>query len=330
MATLLKKHLKLFICPACQSSLKTKSSKTVYCLNNHQYPIREGIPLLFIDEKNQSPITNTIKQFYEKTPFPNYDHLETPADLIQKSKKGIFAKKLDEQIPFNINILEVGCGTGQLSNFLSLSNRNLLGVDASINSLKLAHQFKKRHNLKNAEFFQMNLFKPCFKPESFPLVICTGVLHHTPDPFKGFQSISKLVKPGGYIIIGLYHHYGRLATQLRRLIFKLTKNRFLSLDPILKTKQFKDQHKAWLQDQYYNPHESTHSLSEVFYWLKKTNFEFINSLPQLNTFSPLIPNNIFSSIKSKNWLDHLTFNLKMISSCSREGGLFIIIARKST
>ena len=35
----------------------------------------------------------------------------------------------------------------------------------------------------------MNLFKPCFKPEQFDVVLCNGVLHHTADPWGGFQSI---------------------------------------------------------------------------------------------------------------------------------------------
>ena len=39
--------------------------------------------------------------------------------LIDKANKSIFAKFLDEQIKFGSKILEVGCGTGQLSNFLS-------------------------------------------------------------------------------------------------------------------------------------------------------------------------------------------------------------------
>ena len=51
----------------------------------------------------------------------------------------------------------------------------------------------------------MNLFRPVFKAETFDVVICSGVLHHTSDPLTGFQSISKLVKKGGYIIIGLYN-----------------------------------------------------------------------------------------------------------------------------
>ncbi len=328
MLAFFKKHLSLFCCPVCQSDLKINNKKQLQCSKNHSFKIQNNLPLLFVPDKLSKSVTKKIKNFYEHTPFPNYDNLDTPADLIQKSKKGGFARKLDEQIPFNLNILEVGCGTGQLSNFLSLANRHLFGVDMSINSLSLANQFKLKHDLNRVSFCQMNLFKPCFKPQSFPLVICTGVLHHTHDPFKAFQSISNLVKPGGYLIFGLYHRYGRIITHIRRIIFKLTNNRFQFLDPLLKKKTSKSQYQAWFKDQYYNPHESGHTFLQSLDWLKKTKLEFVSSLPQLKAFSPVMPDELFKPTQPGSWFDRLFANLKLISSCSREGGLFIIIARK--
>ena len=48
---------------------------------------------------------------------------------------------MNEQIPFNVNVLEVGCGTGQLTNYLGLASRNVFGTDMCLNSLKLAEVF---------------------------------------------------------------------------------------------------------------------------------------------------------------------------------------------
>ena len=103
---------------------------------------------------------------------------------------------LDDQIPTGTRILECGCGTGQLTNYLSIAYRTVVGTDMCLNSLKLANDFKQKNKLDRAHFFQMNLFRPFFKPESFDLVISNGVLHHTSDPRLAFQSISRLVKPG--------------------------------------------------------------------------------------------------------------------------------------
>ena len=54
-------------------------------------------------------------------------------DLVKKSEMGYYAKFLNDQIPFNVNVLEVGCGTGQLSNYLGLASRNVFGTDMCLN-----------------------------------------------------------------------------------------------------------------------------------------------------------------------------------------------------
>ena len=86
-----------------------------------------------------------MKAFYEENPFPNYDDLDSVGSLMQKAKEGIFAKVLDEQLPFGIKVLECGCGTGQLSIFLSIANRSVFGVDMCLNSLKLGQAFKEKY-----------------------------------------------------------------------------------------------------------------------------------------------------------------------------------------
>ena len=94
-------------------------------------------------------------------------------------------------------MLECGCGTGQLTNFLSIANRTVIGTDLCINSLKLATAFKEQNALPRAHFLQMNLFRPAFKPGSFDLVISNGVLHHTPEPQEGLSALARCVRPGG-------------------------------------------------------------------------------------------------------------------------------------
>jgi len=48
-----------------------------------------------------------------KTSFPNYDDLDSVGSLIEKARRGVFAKLLDDQIPFGAHVIECGCGTGQ-------------------------------------------------------------------------------------------------------------------------------------------------------------------------------------------------------------------------
>ena len=178
---------------------------------------------------------------------------------------------------------------------------------------------------------QMNLFRPVFRENSFHVVICNGILHHTTDPELGFKLTSRLVLPGGYILVGLYHKYGRLVTDLRRIIFNLTGDRFRFLDNRIENEESShEKRKAWFMDQYKNPHESKHTFKEVLGWFEDEGFEFINSIPKT------IPGHLYNSEKEKLFEPNLlgTRAERFIAEITTplfqkdEGGFFIMIGKK--
>jgi len=293
-----------------------------------------GIPLLFWPnewEIAKKDVTERVKSFYEENPFPNYEGLDSSLSLRQKAEEGIFARLLDEQIPHGALILEVGCGTGQLSNFLGLRwGRAVFGTDICLNSLKLAHEFKQKNGIENTAFVQMNLFRPAFRTESFDVVICNGVLHHTSDPFTGFKSITKLLKKGGFIIIGLYNRYGRIITDVKRIIFNLTGKPLKFLDKRLRDQSLSEiRKKIWYMDQYKNPHESKHTFDEILGWFEKEGFEFKNSIPKTKPFTPFSPQeSLFETNPVGTRIEHFLAQLGMIFSGGKEGGFFIMIGKK--
>jgi hypothetical protein len=82
-------------------------------------------------------------------------------------------------------------------------------------------------------------------------------------------------------------------------------------------------------DQYKNPHESKHTVSEVLGWLEKTGFKFVKSFPSSLRFKPFREDEkLFEPEPPGNWLDHLLVNFGMILSGSQEGGFFIVIAKR--
>jgi len=328
-------HLAIFICPACEGEIRIIGDN-IKCLKCHnRYKVEDEIPLLFCPnewDQGKGDVTDTIKSFYEKTPFPNYEDSDDVDSLIQKAERGIFAHLLNEQTPFNIKALEVGCGTGQLSNFLGISQRYVFATDMCLNSLKLGQNFKIRNGLERVGFYQMNLFKPIFRKESFDLVICNGVLHHTSNPFLGFQSIARLVKKGGYIIVGLYNKYGRFITDIRRLLFNISGDRFKFSDPRLRKKDNSEIRKStWFKDQYKNPHESKHTIGEILKWFDETGIEFVNSIiPKAKPFVDFSEEEkLFRPNPRGTWLDHFFVQSKLLLSGSREGGFFLMIGQKN-
>jgi ubiquinone/menaquinone biosynthesis C-methylase UbiE len=248
----LQDHIDLFPCPKCNGDLRIAGDGMECLACGERFAVSDGIPMLFwpSDRSEESDITEVVKAFYEEAPFPDYDDFDSVASLAKKARQGIFARMLDQQLPPGIRIVECGCGTGQLSSFLSIANRTVFATDMCVNSLRLGQSFAREHQLERVHFMQMNLLRPFFRPESIDLVICNGVLMTLSEAFADFKTISKLVRPGGYVLIGLYHRYGRLITDARRVVFRITGDRLLSLDPVLRSAEVSSAKKrAWLVDQ---------------------------------------------------------------------------------
>ena len=245
-------------CPACQNPIIIPFRGALQCANaDHFFPVEDSIPRLHWpqDETEVDSVTGAVREFYEATPFPSYEPTDTLETIRSKANVGIFAPLLNEQIPGDAKILEVGCGTGQLSNFLAGgTQRTVFAIDMSLNSLRLGQAFREQNNIDNLVFCHMNLFSPAFQPGTFDVVISNGALHHTIDPYRGFESIAKLVKPGGFIVIGLYNKFGRIPIYIRQMIFKKLNRRLGLFDYRLESGYLGDERKdAWFKDQYQNP-----------------------------------------------------------------------------
>ena len=177
---------------------------------------------------------------------------------------------------------------------------------------------------------QMNLFRPAFRDGQFDVVLCNGVLHHTSDPYGGFRSVARLVKPGGHVIVGLYNRYGRLALDARRMFFRMSGGKFRGLDPYLRRTRMSDAKRdAWFADQYEHPHESKHTMGEVLGWFESSGFEFVNGIPKLNVWDRFDGREpLFATAGRGTRLERALSQGRMIFTGSREGGFYIMIGRR--
>ena len=321
------------VCPGCRGQLQPQAGRLVCQGCGHAFEVTGDIPQLFWPHEafdDPADVTEQVKAFYEEMPFPNYDDHDSVRSLIEKSRRGLYARRLDETIPYNSNVLEVGCGTGQLTNFLGIACRRVIGTDLCLNSLRLGEAFRKEHGLERVRFLQMNLFRPCFEPESFDVVLCNGVLHHTADPFGGFERLVPLVKPGGHLVVGLYNTWGRLFTDLRRQVFRLTGGRGQWIDPILRRGGMsRDKRRAWFADQYRHPHESKHTFGEVLKWFDATGVRFVRGVPAMRPDDDgLAGANLFEPQPRGTALDRLVAQATEVVAGQKEGGFFLMIGKK--
>jgi SAM-dependent methyltransferase/uncharacterized protein YbaR (Trm112 family) len=329
----LAEQLAWLCCPRCGGDFEAAAEKLVCAACGQVFGVEGNLPRLFWPnewDEAKGDVTEVVRAFYEETPFPNYDDFDSVASLARKAREGRFAQLLDDQVPPRARILECGCGTGQLSNFLGSANRTVFGSDLSLPSLRLGEAFRVANGLGTVQFLQMNLFRPAFRPGRFDLVISNGVLHHTSDPRAAFASIARLVRPGGYLLVGLYHRFGRLVTDLRRVLFRLSGERLTSLDPNLRdAAKSAAKRRAWFRDQYQHPHESKHTIAETLGWVREIGFEFVRSLPGTRPFAEADGGTrLFEPEAPGGPLERALAELGLAFRGSREGGFFIVIAKR--
>ena len=230
----------------------------------------------------EQDIGRKVQNFYNKTPFPDYelDRFNDREDLELATYE--FAQTLDRSIPADASIIDVGTGTGQLSAYLSLRRKNVWGIDFSDSSLGKAIRLKKKLNLTSLTLKKVDIMDPA-QIESigmkFDYLLCLGVLHHTEDAYRGFRNILQLLKPGGYVALGLYNIFGRLPLKARIFLAKtIFKNNDTVKDYFIKLQigEIEDRERArgWWNDQYLHPHETTHSVGEVLKWFRQNSIEF--------------------------------------------------------
>jgi len=278
----LLQHASILACPRCGGNLEFFLDAVGCKWCGSEYPADSGVPALFFPHDilyGPRDATRSVKAFYEENPFPKYDDSDSRESLHDQSLATPVARLLNDQLPVGALILDAGCGTGHLANFLGMQKeRKVIGADLSLNSLHLAKRFKDRCAIHNASFLQMNLFRPPFRAGVFDVVIANSVLHHTSDPLRGFGSLARLLKPDGLFVLSLYNPLGRLGNDLRRLFHRLSNDRLAFL------RWRNEKQRGRFVQRYKQPYESRHFLGEVAQdWFGVNEFEFLYSSPRIGS-----------------------------------------------
>jgi ubiquinone/menaquinone biosynthesis C-methylase UbiE len=103
-----------------------------------------------------------------------------------------------------LKLLEVGCGLGIELASLGKLGFDVTGIDLAPAAVKLAGDHLRRLNINGRTLVQ-NVEHMEFPDESFDAVYSSGVLHHTPDIQRAIAEILRVLKPGGEILVILYH-----------------------------------------------------------------------------------------------------------------------------
>jgi SAM-dependent methyltransferase len=163
------------------------------------WEIRTGVPRLVPPDLVEQQQRTAHAFGYEWQHFaemhPEYE--EQFLDWIHPLDRDFFPGK---------RVLDAGCGTGRHAYFAAeYGAEEVVGLDLS-EAVETARRVLA--GFDSAEVVQGDLLRPPLRTVAenggFDLVYSIGVLHHLPDPYEGFRSLLRFVRPGGRIAVWVY------------------------------------------------------------------------------------------------------------------------------
>jgi 2-polyprenyl-3-methyl-5-hydroxy-6-metoxy-1,4-benzoquinol methylase len=164
-------------------------------------------------------LASQIQTFYSKIKFPGLYDLED-LNFYQEGIDNKFLSIYNTGIQGSKRILDIGCGTGFITNLLAIKNPDIVidAVDFS-DSVDFAQQFSVKNKIKNVTYYKEDFFK--FVPTyQYDCVICNGVLHHMPEFKDAIDKIKTLIVPSGKLILGVYNYYGKSFKKLLPVTYR--------------------------------------------------------------------------------------------------------------
>jgi SAM-dependent methyltransferase len=163
-------------------------------------------------------IAKRVGEFYERHPYP------PPIDDLERYRKAWDEprRQADSHLFWpnhayrdDRTILIAGCGASQAARYaVRWPNAKVIGIDVSATSIRFTNKLKRKHDLANLEVRQLSIERVGELGRRFDHVVCTGVLHHLPDPHAGLQALAEALAPNGALHLMIYAPYGRAGVYL--------------------------------------------------------------------------------------------------------------------
>lgn len=194
----MNKKLKLqtkLICPHHKSELKMDSDNLQYvCKSGCIYPIIKNIPR-FVPYNSYADSFGLQWNTYKQTQLDSFTKTTISQDRLKRILMGSF------ELLQGKDVLEAGCGAGRFTEILLQNGANVISADLSA---AVEANYDNCKSYENYFICQADILNLPVNPETFDLVICIGVIQHTPNPEKTIKALISYVKPGGLLVIDHY------------------------------------------------------------------------------------------------------------------------------
>ena len=155
-----------------------------------------------------------VRAFYESHPYPApLSNLDRHHGLYRNPDRRRAASLLlwpARQPAPNRKILVAGCGTSQAAiHAMREPDAQVTAIDISESSLGHTRDLQRKYGVRNLDLHCLAIEDVGSLGEVFDEIVCTGVLHHLPDPDLGLRSLRAVLARDGALHVMVYAAYGR-------------------------------------------------------------------------------------------------------------------------
>jgi SAM-dependent methyltransferase/Tfp pilus assembly protein PilF len=166
-------------------------------------------------------VSRDVRSQYEANPYPRW------VGVSSLQKRATFDQHLAMQFPrapfrplgmTEFDVLIAGCGTGRhaIETARSFAGGRILAVDLSVASLAYAVRKSRELEIPNIAYAQADILELGSIGRSFDIIEAVGVLHHLRDPLQGWRVLLSLLRPNGFMRLGLYSALARQSIRAAR------------------------------------------------------------------------------------------------------------------
>ena len=245
---------------------------------------------------DHNDFSEEVRAFYERLPYPALvtdlnGYRERWANQ-ERRRSAFHLLWPTERYRDDLEILVAGCGTSQAAKHaMRQPAARITGIDVSESSLRHTRELQRKYGLDNLELHQLPLERIESLGRRFDKIVCTGVLHHLPDPDAGLGALRAVLAPGGAMHVMVYAAYGRSGIYMLQAYCKILGVRALDheLDDLGATlDQLPNRHPlahllhqakdfrspAALADALLHPQDRAYTVPQLYAWLERCGLSF--------------------------------------------------------
>lgn len=193
-----------FVDPNTGEALRIENDHLVAPTTGDRYPIVRGVPR-FVTSENYAAAFGLEWTLHSKTQLDSH----TDTSISRQRLERCLGQSIDGL--HGLRVLEAGCGAGRFTELMVKAGALVHSIDLSI-----AVEANRANigDVENYRVAQADLRTPPYPAETFDVVLCLGVLQHTPSPEESMAALWRMVRPGGMLVIDHYTWSLSIVTKL--------------------------------------------------------------------------------------------------------------------